>query len=194
MNFDLNYVDKFNNSNLSLVVNCGRSIQLPDGTELKSFGSGLFQNIEIQGEHLLVLELDPSLDVSELVADYCRSHWAQVYTIFPHDEFKNTDFFRSDKVKLGNLEFNFWYCGEDFSCGIHNKHDFYELHTQILGVGEMQKFHQNDANTLYYREILNPGQTHTPFYDQKHNYPYHRYKSTSKCIWLAIENQNPFPL
>lgn len=194
MNFDLNFNNSFESQDLSLVVNCGPDLELSDGTTLKSFGSGLFKDLKITGKDLIVLNLDGNLEVSEAVADYCRQHWTQVYEIFPFDEFKDTDFFRSPKVKLGDVELNFWYCGEDFSCGIHNTHDFFEVHTQVLGRGEMQKFHSKDEDTLYYREILSPGQTHAPFYDKDCNYPYHRYKSISKCIWLAIESQTPFPL
>jgi hypothetical protein len=193
MKFDLNFVNKFNNKNLSLVINCGPSIKLKDGSIFKSFNSMLLKDIEFSGKELITIEIEESLEVTEDIANFCRKNWQQVYNIFPYDEFKNADFYRSPKIKLGELEFNFWYCKEEFSCGIHNKHNFFELHTQILGQGEMQKFHTTNEESLYCREILTPGRTHSPFYNNDGIYPYHRYKSISKCIWLAIESSVIFP-
>lgn len=188
MQFDITAKDIFNENSPTVVLNCGKPITLEDGTILRSFDSGLFDNYKIKGENLITFAIGEDLEVSEKIADYCRANWTAVYDIFPDDQFKNADFFRSSKTKIGVLEFNFWYCGKDFSCGIHNKHDFFELHTQILGRGEMQKFQENDESTLYYREILSSGQTHAPFYNIKGDYPHHRYKSITKCIWLAIES------
>ncbi len=184
----ISFREKFRSDKWSVVLNCGKVIALPDGTELKSFGSGLFKNIEIGGEKLLAFELGDNFEVSDEIADQCRREWTPVYEIFPLEIFKNVDFFRSPKIKLDGLEFNFWYCGEDFSCGIHDEHDFFELHTQILGRGEMQKFHSRDEGSIYHREIMSPGNTHKPFFTKERKYPLHRYKSISRCIWLAVES------
>ena len=173
----------------TIVINCGKDILLPDGTYLKSFSSGLFRKLKIRGEKLLAFELNGKKEVSEEMADFCRKNWTEVYDIFPFEIFKNQDFFRSPKIKLGDLELNFWYCGEDFSCGIHNEHNFFEVHTQILGSGEMQKFKSNKEEDIFYKEGLVPGQTHRPFFNKQGKYPYHQYKSISKCIWLAIESK-----
>ncbi len=188
----LSFQEKFQSKKWSVVLNCGDSIELPDGTELKSFNSGLFKDIEITGKKLLVFELGENFEVSEETADVCRKEWAPVYEIFPFEIFKDADFFRSPKIKLGELEFNFWYCGENFSCGIHNEHNFFEIHTQILGRGEMQKFGSLEEDSIYQREILSPGNTHKPFFTKERKYPFHRYKSISKCIWLAIESPTMF--
>ncbi len=172
----------------SIVVNLGGKILLEDGTYLKSFDSGLFRSTKIAGEKLLVFEIGKELDVSEKLANFFRKNWTPVYDIFPFEIFKNQDFFRSPKFKFGDLELNFWYCGEDFSCGIHNEHNFFEVHAQILGVGEMQKFRSEEEDSIYYKERLTPGGTHKPFFNKNMQYPYHQYKSISKCIWLAIES------
>jgi len=178
----------------TIVLNCGKPVKLNDGTTLKSFESGLFRNTIIEGDKLLKFEIGKEFEVSNKLANYCRSNWTPVFEIFPFEVFRNTDFFRSPKIKLGDLEFNFWYCGENFSCGIHNEHDFFELHTQILGRGEMQKFFDKEASSIFYREILSPGQTHKPFFNTEQKYPYHQYKSVTKCIWLAIESDKRIPI
>lgn len=189
---DIEFTKIVDSENWTIVLNCGKPIILEDGTSLDNLESGLFQNTKIEGEKLLVFKLGNELEVSDALANYCRNNWTQVFEIFPFENFKNVDFFRSPKIKLGNFEFNFWYCGENFSCGIHNEHNFFELHTQIFGQGEMQKFHDKDEKTIFYREILAPGKTHKPFFTKEHKYSYHQYKSISKCIWLAIESNTKF--
>ena len=174
--------------NWSVVINLGKPIKLENETILRSFDSGLFRETEIFGENLLVFDVNDDFEISDLQAEFFRKNWTPVYEIFPFDIFKDQDFFRSPKVKIDDLELNFWYCGENFSCGIHNEHDFFELHTQILGQGEMQKFHSDEEKTIFYRDILSPGQTHNPFYSKEKKYPFHQYKSRTKCLWLAIES------
>lgn len=176
------------NNNWSIVINLGENIILEDKTILDSFDSGLFRNTKIIGEKLLIFEVKDDFSVSEKQTDFFRKNWTPVYEIFPFEIFKNADFYRSPKIKIENLEFNFWYCGENFACGIHNEHDFFEIHTQILGFGEMQKFHSEEESSLFYREILSPAKTHKPFFTKDMKYPFHQYKSISKCLWLAMES------
>lgn len=189
---DIKFVKNVNISNWTIVLNCGKPITLHDGTVLNNLESGLFQNLEIKGDKLLAFDIGNEFEVSDKLAEHCRNNWTPVFEIFPFEIFKNADFFRSPKIRLGDFEFYFWYCGENFSCGIHNEHDFFELHTQILGQGEMQKFNNKDEKTIFYREQLSPGKTHKPFFTAEQKYPYHQYKSISKCVWLAIESNKKF--
>ncbi len=190
---NIKFVKNVNVDNWTIVLNCGKAITLQDGTVLGNFESGLFRNIKIEGGRLIAFEIGNEFEVSDELAEYCRNNWTRVFDIFPFEIFRNADFFRSPKIKIGDLEFNFWYCEENFSCGIHNKHDFFEIHMQILGRGEMQKFYDKDEKTIFYRELLCPGKTHKPFFTKERKYPYHRYKSISKCIWLAIESNTEIP-
>lgn len=192
--FDISPVKETNPKKWSVVLNYGEKIKLPDGTSLGNFESGLFRDIRIEGEKLLAFELGNDFEVSNEAADFCRKNWTQAFDIFPHDVYKGADFYKSPEREIGDIVYYFWYCGEEFSCGIHNKHDFFELHTQILGEGEMQKFHENDENTVYSRDILSPGQTHQPFFDEKGLYGWHQYYSNTKCIWLAIESKSYIPI
>lgn len=86
---------------------------------------------------------------------------------------------------------NLWYSPQQTDCRIHNQHTFLEVHTQVFGVGRMQKFHENSECTLYEDVILSPGGTHDPFMEIAPNgsfiYPWHRYYSDNDCIWMAIE-------
>ncbi len=89
------------------------------------------------------------------------------------------------------LKLNLWYTPEETDCGIHNKHGFLEVHTQIFGTGHMQKFFENNAETLYEDVLMPPGFTHDPFFflgkDRSFSYPWHRYYADTDCIWMAVE-------
>ena len=50
----------------------------------------------------------------------------------------------------------------------------------------MQKFEENNYNTLYQEEILAPGTTHEPFYDDAYNYPWHQYQSISNSVYIYV--------
>lgn len=86
-----------------------------------------------------------------------------------------------------------WFSPEQTNVGIHKKHDFLEIHTQISGIGRMQKFTKNDYESLYGELRLSPGQSHSPFCvvdpqnSDNYVYPWHQYYSDSDCIWIATE-------
>jgi hypothetical protein len=65
------------------------------------------------------------------------------------------------------------------------------VHTQILGTGHMQKFRENNQDTMYEDVLMPPGFTHDPFFtvgaDGSFNYPWHRYYADTDCIWMAVE-------
>jgi len=89
------------------------------------------------------------------------------------------------------LKLNLWYTPEETDCGIHTGHQFLEVHTQVLGTGRMQKFRENNADTLYDDVVMPPGFTHDPFFtvanDRSFHYPWHRYYADTDCVWMAIE-------
>jgi hypothetical protein len=89
------------------------------------------------------------------------------------------------------LKLNLWYTPEETDCVIHTGHQFLEVHTQVLGTGRMQKFRENNADTLYEEVVVPPGYTHDPFFvlgsDRSFSYPWHRYYADTDCIWMAIE-------
>lgn len=94
-------------------------------------------------------------------------------------------------VRDYNVRINLWWAPTGTDCYMHNEHPFLEIHTQIHGVGRIQKFVDRDESTLYEQIIMAPGYTHDPFSHVEENglptYPWHRYYSDSDCIWLAIE-------
>ncbi len=89
------------------------------------------------------------------------------------------------------IKVNLWYAPEKTNCGIHNEHNFIEIHTQIYGTGRMQKFRENNPDTIYEDIVMNVGTSHFPFcaIDENLNfvYPWHQYYAETDCIWMAIE-------
>lgn len=94
-------------------------------------------------------------------------------------------------VRTFRIKANLWFSPAGTDCGIHNQHDFIELHTQVSGQGRMQKFLSKDHSSLYEDQLLSPGNTNpVPFclgQDGAYAYPWHQYKADTDCVWLALE-------
>ncbi|MFJ4219992.1 hypothetical protein [Curtobacterium luteum] len=86
---------------------------------------------------------------------------------------------------------NLWFSPAGTDCGIHNLHPFIEVHTQVTGLGRMQKFDDKRHDALYEDQLLSPGTTNPiPFcidVDGEFTYPWHQYRADTDCIWLALE-------
>jgi hypothetical protein len=120
--------------------------------------------------------------------------------ISPYDEIGDVQFdpfvfanqrVQQDDVRRYGIRLNLWWSPTGTDCYIHNEHPFIEIHTQIHGIGRIQKFQERNDATMYEQISLAPGYTHDPFAhigaDGSPSYPWHRYYSDSDCIWLAIE-------
>ena len=89
------------------------------------------------------------------------------------------------------MRLNLWWSPSNTDCFIHNEHPFLEVHTQIYGLGRMQKFRQRDENTIYEDVPMAIGYSHDPFCrvtgPNQWTYPWHRYYADTDSVWLAIE-------
>lgn len=196
MDFDINYSTVYDGRRQAVVLNCGQPALLSAGGILKNFQSGLFQGVEIHGERLVVIPVD-TLEVTKEIADSIRSGWKSVYELSGNEQFKGADFYGLPGMKRGDFTFSFWYSGADFPGFIHRGHDFYELHTQILGHGTMQKFAENDEGTMFESVEMMPGGTHKPLFAKNSAspvYPWHRYQSKVPALLLGIESPYPIPV
>lgn len=129
---------------------------------------------------------DPNKKNKEL-EKFCIKNWDNNKVRYPDDPSKwGYKILRSPIEKFDNYEFNCWYLPANTASSIHNLHAFTEVHTQIYGLGIMNKFKDEDKNTLYQRMYMPIGFTHEYFYDSKVKYPWHQYEAVSECIWMAI--------
>lgn len=90
------------------------------------------------------------------------------------------------------VKVNLWFAPSFTDCAIHNMHDFIEIHTQIVGLGRMQKFKVKSFESLYEDILMAEGYTQiipfcTVHENQKYTYPWHQYYSDTDCIWMANE-------
>lgn len=97
----------------------------------------------------------------------------------------------AEELQTFTLKLNLWWAPGDTDCFIHNEHRFLETHTQIHGIGRMQKFKERSEATLYEDVIMPIGYSHDPFCRvtgaNEWTYPWHRYYADSDSIWLAVE-------
>jgi hypothetical protein len=152
--------------------------------------SAAVQNIAMDIENALFFEwgnINPLENTTCSDPTSIQNMWNHVYDIFEVDTLKNTPLWRSKQFSIGEIDINLWFCPPDTNCGIHNEHDFHELHTQIFGLGIMQKFGNNDYKSKYEDVLMPYGYTHPPFYKENYYYPWHQYKSITDCIWVALE-------
>lgn len=96
-----------------------------------------------------------------------------------------------EKRQRFTLKLKCWWSPDRTDAFIHTEHPFLEVHTQIHGLGRMQKFRSRDAATVYEDVMMAPGFTHEAFClvtgPSQWTYPWHRYFADTESIWLAVE-------
>lgn len=173
----------------TIFVNLGKSSVGIAGSELKPMSSSIYSNVVVRkAEKLVCVGLNENfLPCSFPFSNELKATWQHVHEIFPLPQLKKAGLWRSKKERIGDIGFNLWFASADTDCGIHDKHDFREIHTQVYGLGRMQKFWKDDVKTQYNEVFMAPGYTHEPFYNERGAYPWHRYYADSDCVWMAIE-------
>lgn len=120
--------------------------------------------------------------------------WPLAYEIRQEERLKGVSHYISPKAILGNLRLNMYHSGSvPLKVGLHREHVHCgdvlvrEVHTQIVGYGKMQACREKDADTLYLEQLMAPGMTHEPMYDEEGNYPWHQFETVTPSIFMAIE-------
>ncbi len=127
-----------------------------------------------------------------------RKVWPLAYDIRKEERLKGVSHYLSPKAVLGNLRLSMYHSGSvPLKVGLHKEHVHCgdalvkEVHTQIVGYGKMQQCLEKDIDTLYLEELMAPGVTHKPMYDEQGNYPWHQYETITPAIFMAIEIMPP---
>lgn len=188
------YAEDYRIDRRSIILNIDLDHVEIEEVDLPSFKSIVCSNVTIEkAKNIIVITVandeflgrNPNID-----REIIQNSWQHIYDLTNSEALRNTNLWRSEKSRLGRTELNFWYAPAGTHCGIHNTHSFQEVHTQIFGIGRMQKFRSNNFDSLYQEVYMSPGITHEPFYNHRGNYPWHQYYADTDCIWLAIE-QHP---
>lgn len=178
-----------------LFINIGQEpINLmQDEDRVKSLNSRLVKDARFVSNSGLALEIatdNPNYEVTSSLKNEIMAKWSRASELFPQVEyFKNLEMYRSAKVGLGIYQVNLWYLAASSQGRIHKEHDFREVHTQVMGLGQMVKYYKSDYDTAYERVFMAPGFTHFEFFDGNRQYPWHSYNAVSDCIWLALERR-----
>ena len=169
----------------------------------------ILENVSIvQAEMLILLEVTERRNLGNIIFE---QDWHLLEEISP-----KIQLWKSPQDAIGRLSFdprccteetaieegkeeytvkvNLWFSSEKTDCLIHDHHDFIEIHTQIVGLGHMQKFKQKDCSSLYLDELMAEGYTTPVPYctcnskdTSQFEYPWHQYYAETDCIWMAIE-------
>ncbi|TFB72543.1 hypothetical protein E3O06_09425 [Cryobacterium glaciale] len=192
-----------------IVMNVAPTRAFTSGSQrsiLPALSSTILRQATVTGEKLIVLTIEsPALQEAQLV----HRGW----TNFFDSRSDSPVLLKSPQDRLGTVKLNcaeilgtaddaneralfevranLWFSPAGTDCGIHNQHDFIEVHTQVLGRGRMQKFMSDSHDTLYEDQLLSPGNTNPiPFcigVGGTFHYPWHQYHADTDCVWLAVE-------
>ncbi len=165
-------------------------MDIGDKSAIRQYKSCLLHDYELRhiGEAVIVgFDFDPTVDNPEL-KEFCQKNWHDNKIRYPNNPEKwHYKILMSPKDKVDKWEFSAWFLPARVASSIHNQHPFSkEVHTQIYGLGIMNKFKDQDVGTLYQREYMPPGYTHDIYYDEQFAYPWHQYEAVTDSIWMAI--------
>lgn len=167
-----------------IVINIGEhNIHYNDNQIIKPYKSKLITNVCIK--HIESAIIIP--EITEINNMEILNKWDNLFDITNNELHEKLKLWMSPKINLGNLSVNLWYAPKDTHCGIHNEHDFKEVHTQIFGLGHMEVFSSSHHNDLHTDVFMPLGYTHSPFFNENGNYPWHQYRAETDCIWMALE-------
>ncbi|WP_298917834.1 hypothetical protein [uncultured Nostoc sp.] len=214
---DAKYIENIENypiQNRTIVINPQASdahLSEVPASVIPAFSSTILNDTIIQkAESLFLLEVVETNNIAKLIFEQNWDLLGNLIDDFP----KDVPLWRSPQDEAGIVELdpysmtrqcstpqqkerfsvkvNLWFAPSNSDCGIHNQHDFIEIHTQIFGQGRMHKFQVKAFNSLYEDMLMSPGYTtFVPFCqvqeNQKYLYPWHQYYADTDSIWLVIE-------
>ncbi len=146
--------------------------------------------IDVPGKALLVCSLG-TLDLDDLqTLDCMRKGWKSNYELTHLEKHRGVPFFKSPRVTIGNVTMNFCLVSEP-GCpsGIHREHPapVRELHVQIVGEAYVDLMKSADPDSMYASLPLTAGITHMPTWDADGVYPWHRYRTKTRSVFLGVE-------
>ena len=160
---------------------------------LEPLKSMTVQDVEISvpGKAILVVGFD-TINLSDrlTMAAMCAI-WKTGYQLTGNPNQKIGPYIKSVKETLGNVNVNFCLVADPCApSGIHRDHAdpmVQELHVQIAGYGAVDLMKSANADSMYASLPLAPGSTHVATWDKENVYTWHRYRSVTPCIFLAVE-------
>ena len=181
--------------NKSIVVNLSEVPVAINGRPLGFFTSVVVTNTEVKNlSRCFLIEKFNDYPDTNALFDKVKSAWTLAYDATHEERHKGVALWRSPKIQLGDIAVNMCLAGTvPLKVGLHREHwggpPIKEVHVQIVGVGAMQQYYDNDLSTLYREEQMAPGASHIPMYDENIEYPWHQYETITPSIFMAIEQK-----
>jgi hypothetical protein len=179
----------------TIVVNLSVNPITIEKQKLAEFQSNYVMGTDLVNvdQAILIRNLRPDLSEQEL-CDQVGECWPSAYLVRKEERLRNVGHYMSPKEWVGQQGFTFYYSATiPLNVGLHRDHSFCpvpgyrEVHTQIVGLGKMQQCISKDLSSLYFEELMAPGNTHRPMYNQNGEYPWHQYETITPSVFLAIE-------
>jgi hypothetical protein len=179
----------------TIVVNLSVNPITIEKQKLAEFQSNYVMGTDLVNvdQAILIRNLRPDLSEQEL-CDQVGECWPSAYQVRKEERLRNVGHYMSPKEWVGQQGFTLYYSATvPLNVGLHRDHSFCpvpgyrEVHTQIVGLGKMQQCLSKDLSSLYFEELMAPGNTHRPMYNQKGEYPWHQYETITPSVFLAIE-------
>ena len=179
----------------AIVVNLSENPIRIENQKLHEFQSNYVMGTDLVNveQAILIRNLRPDLSEQEL-CDQVGEFWPSAYQVRKEERLRNVGHYMSPKKWVGQQGFTFYYSATvPLNVGLHRDHSFCpvpgyrEVHTQVVGLGKMQQCLSKDLSSLYFEELMAPGNTHRPMCTQNGEYPWHQYETITPSVFLAIE-------
>ena len=144
----------------------------------------------VPGKALLIFGAE-TLDLNDLLTlDCLRSAWKSNWELTHLDKHRGVPYYKSPRITVGGVTMN--YClVADPGCpsGIHREHGkpVRELHMQVVGEGAVDLLRSEHPSSVFASLPLSAGTVHVPEWNAEGIYPWHRYRSVTRSIFLGIE-------
>lgn len=194
--FDVDYLTdekRYAVKNRSIVFNLsGEPVRIA-GHPVGFYQSVVAKDVTIENAKrcLVIIDIFRYTD-TELLFEEIKKQWTLAFDATKEERHRGVMLWRSKKVQIGNASVNMCYAGSiPLKVGLHRSHwggpPIKEVHTQIVGVGVMQQYAEQDLSTLYREEYMAPGASHIPMYNANIEYPWHQYETVTRGIFQATE-------
>ncbi len=159
---------------------------------LESFCSAVVTgaNLEIPGQALVIRNFGSFSVEDGRTAKRMKQTWKSLWEYSRQERNRNVPYYKSPRAVVGGrIGMNFCLAEADAPSAIHREHgeDFDEIHLQVCGTGRVQIFQDSDPGTLCGELPLCPGTANGRIWDERGEYPWHRYHSCSRSVFVVIE-------
>lgn len=179
----------------AIVLNLGKDPISIEAQQLVPLQSSILQDCKIRDvQSIIVIDRFDLHQDEEKLLSTIRQTWPSAFDVRGEERLRGVEHYMSPKMWVGRVGFTIYHSASiPLNVGLHKDHPFCpvpgfrEVHTQIVGYGKMQQCREKDLSTLYLEEVMAPGHTHRPMFDEEGNYPWHQFETITPSVFMAVE-------